>query len=75
MLSFTTLITSTLMLMASLSLVELFQRSKCTGQKMEAQIYRVGAALKNQVSFKAIPHCRGAHLNWSFKGKLNDHRF
>lgn len=60
------MIASTLFL--SVSLYQLTERSLCSSKKWRAEVYRVGAALKNQSA--PYTFCRGPEISWKFEGKL-----
>lgn len=60
------MITTTLLL--SVSLYRLTERSLCSTKKWRAEVYRVGAALKNQSA--PYTFCRGPQIKWDFQGSL-----
>ncbi|MCE3012218.1 MAG: hypothetical protein LW878_04055 [Proteobacteria bacterium] len=58
----------TVTLFLSVSLYLLTERSLCSSKKWRAEVYRVGAALKNQTA--PYTFCRGPRVSWSFEGRL-----
>lgn len=72
MLIILTILQTTMMILCSLLLMELCQKSICASEQWRAEVRYVGANLKDDSPYILRRNlCRGPQVNWSFEGKLN----